>query len=115
MHFTPNKTGEDGPLQAVVPMEYMADDKGPDGEYSLVTFNSQDRMAWETQGAIYDRTQEHLGATDTGVLMLRKLLDEQIAIVEAGGEPMAVLRDPSKNVMISFEHSDNRMTPALSS
>ncbi len=110
MHFTPNATGEDEPLQTVVPMEYMKDDKGPDGEYSLVTFNSQDRMAWETQGAIYDRTQEHLGATDTGVLMLRKLLDEQIAIVEAGGEPMAVLRDPAKNVMIFFDHSDNRMT-----
>ena len=25
-----------------------------------------------------------------GVVMLRKLLDEQIAVVEAGGEPMAI-------------------------
>jgi hypothetical protein len=44
--------------------------------------------------------------------MLRKLLDEQIAIVEAGGEPMAVLRDPAKNQMISFAHTFTRLTPA---
>ena len=42
--------------------------------------------------------------------MLRKLLDEQIAIVEAGGEPMAMLRDPAKNTMISFSHTINRLT-----
>jgi 5,5'-dehydrodivanillate O-demethylase oxygenase subunit len=112
VHFTPNATGEDEPQPAVVPMDVMADDIGPDGEYSLTTFNSQDRMAWETQGAIVDRTQEHLGATDEGIIMLRKLLDEQIAIVEAGGEPMAVLRDPEKNQMISFSHTFTRLTPA---
>jgi hypothetical protein len=42
--------------------------------------------------------------------MLRKLLDEQIAVVEAGGEPMAVLRDPAKNTMIAFGHTNNRLT-----
>jgi len=110
MQFQPNDTGADAPPQAVVPMQYMPDDKGPDGEYALDNFNSQDRMAWETQGAIYDRTQEHLGVTDVGVVMLRKLLDEQIAIVEAGGEPMAILRDPAKNEIIEFStHSLNRL------
>jgi 5,5'-dehydrodivanillate O-demethylase len=113
MQFTPNATGEDEPAQDVVPMQYMPDDKGPDGEYALDNFNSQDRMAWETQGAIYDRTQEHLGVTDVGVVMLRKLLDEQITIVENGGEPMGVLRDPAKNQMIAFtSHSLNRLQPA---
>ena len=112
IQFTPNESGLDEPPGAVVPMEIVPDDKGSDGEYALNTFNSQDRMAWETQGAIFDRTQEHLGATDIGVLMFRKLLDEQIAIVEAGGEPMAVLRDPAKNQMISFtSHSVNRLQP----
>ena len=110
--FLPNKTGEDEPPQAVVPVEVTPDDLGPDGEYELETFNSQDRMAWETQGALVDRSAEHLGASDAGILMLRKLLDEQIAIVEAGGEPMAVVRDPEKNRMISFSASLNRLAPA---
>ena len=46
--------------------------------------------------------------------MLRKLLDEQIAIVEAGGEPMAVLRDPAKNDIIAFtSHSINCLASAV--
>ena len=113
MQFQPNDTGEDEAPQAVVPMQYLPDDKGPDGEYALDNFNSQDRMAWETQGAIYDRSQEHLGVGDVGVVMLRKLLDVQIDSVEGGGEPMGVLRDPAKNQMISFSsHSLNRLQPA---
>jgi 5,5'-dehydrodivanillate O-demethylase oxygenase subunit len=112
--FEPNETGEDQPQPAVIPMKIMEDDIGPDGEYSLTNFNSQDRMAWETQGAVVDRTQEHLGATDAGVVMLRKLLDEQISIVEGGGEPMAVLRDPAKNDIIAFtSHSINRLANAI--
>jgi 5,5'-dehydrodivanillate O-demethylase len=71
-------------------------------------------MAWETQGAIVDRSVEHLGVSDTGVVMLRKLLDEQIAIVEAGGEPMGVLRDPAKNTIIEFKsHTVNRLTAVI--
>ena len=48
-------------------------------------------MAWETQGPITDRTQEHLGAADRGIVILRKLLREQIEIVRKGGEPMGVV------------------------
>ena len=41
-------------------------------------------MAWETQGAPTDRTQEHLGVGDEGVILLRKILREQIEIVRSG-------------------------------
>jgi 5,5'-dehydrodivanillate O-demethylase oxygenase subunit len=70
------------------------------GDYDLTTFASQDHMAWETAGRIFDRTQEHLGASDRGVVMYRRLLREQIEIVQRGGEPMALVRDPAKNVML---------------
>ncbi len=39
----------------------------------------QDIMAWVTQGAITDRTVEHLGRSDVGVTMLRKMFKEQMA------------------------------------
>jgi 5,5'-dehydrodivanillate O-demethylase len=111
--FTPNETGEEQTPPAFVPMEILHDEAGPNGDYALNNFDSQDRMAWETQGAIVDRTAEHLGASDAGVLMLRKLLDEQIGVVEAGGEPMAILRDPAKNTMIAFKsHTINRLAIA---
>lgn len=110
MSFRPAAPGEPPLQQTVVPIEYMPDDLDENGEYKLTTFWSQDRMAWETQGALYDRTEEHLGTSDQGIIMFRKLLDEQIAIVERGGEPMALVRDPERNRIIEFTyHSVNRL------
>ena len=80
-----------------------------DGEYDLTGFYGQDRMAWETQGAIYDRSQEHLGATDRGIILFRQLLAEQITVVERGGEPLALVRDPAKNQIIEFESRNNEL------
>ena len=96
-----------------VPVEFMPDDSLPNGEYLLTNFASQDRMAWETQGPIHDREREHLGASDRGIVMLRRLLEQQIKIVEDGGEPIALVRDPEKNRLIEFtSHSVNRLDSA---
>jgi 5,5'-dehydrodivanillate O-demethylase len=76
-----------------------------EGEYDLTSFHAQDFMAWETQGHIFDRSTENLGATDGGIAMYRKLLREQIELVEGGGEPMALVRDPEKNRIITFPGS----------
>jgi 5,5'-dehydrodivanillate O-demethylase len=56
----------------------------------------QDHMAWETQGPIADRTNEHLSYSDRGVAMLRKLLKENIDRVEQGLDPLGVIRDPAQ-------------------
>ena len=66
----------------------------------------QDAMAWVAQGQIVDRTKERLGESDRGVLMYRELLRQQIRIVEDGGEPMNVFRDPAKNVCIAVPPRD---------
>ena len=47
----------------------------------------QDIMAWVTQGAITDRTTEHLGRSDIGVAMLRKMFRDQMDAVAAGRGP----------------------------
>ena len=57
----------------------------------------QDNMVFSAQGEIADRTQERLGESDRGIIMYRQLLREQTAIVEDGGEPMNVFRDPETN------------------
>src|SRR4029079_13965711 len=93
------------------PAGYLSAGLGPDGEYNLTSFYTQDRMAWETQGGLYDRSQEHLGAAHRGIILLRKLLAEQIKIVEQGGEPMALVRDPAKNHIIEFHSSSNSSSP----
>jgi 5,5'-dehydrodivanillate O-demethylase len=53
----------------------------------------QDMLAWVAQSAICDRTREHLGASDKGVILYHNMLFEQMDIVEAGGEPMAIHRE----------------------
>ena len=47
----------------------------------------QDQAAWIMQGPISDRTTEKLGVTDVGIILYRKILEEQMQIVEDGGEP----------------------------
>jgi 5,5'-dehydrodivanillate O-demethylase oxygenase subunit len=67
----------------------------------------QDRAAQESQGPIYDRTKEHLGYTDRGVILLRRLYKESIEAVQKGLDPLGVVRDPAKNEMIRLiPHED---------
>ena len=42
--------------------------------------------------------QEHLYEGDTVVIAYRQMLKEQIEIVQRGGDPMNVMRDPVENV-----------------
>jgi phenylpropionate dioxygenase-like ring-hydroxylating dioxygenase large terminal subunit len=54
-------------------------------------FRSQDSMATETAGPVYDRTREHLGSTDVAVIrMHRQLLRAAKALAERGDPPPAV-------------------------
>jgi phenylpropionate dioxygenase-like ring-hydroxylating dioxygenase large terminal subunit len=49
----------------------------------------QDTMAQESQGVIADRTQEHLTATDIGVVHFRRLMLKEAKALENGKEPAA--------------------------
>jgi 5,5'-dehydrodivanillate O-demethylase len=63
---------------------------------------NQDIIAWVGQGVQSDRQNEHLGESDRGVIMLRKRLMDDIKVVEDGGDPKGVLRDPRRNHRISL-------------
>ncbi len=54
-------------------------------------------MAWVAQGAISDRTTEHLATSDKGILLYRKVILENIEKVQCGEDPMAVIRDYEEN------------------
>ncbi|HKA32921.1 MAG TPA: Rieske 2Fe-2S domain-containing protein [Candidatus Binatia bacterium] len=67
----------------------------------------QDRAAQESQGTIYDRSTEHLAATDKGVILLRRLYRESIEAVKNGRDPLGVVRDAAKNEIIRLvPHED---------
>jgi 5,5'-dehydrodivanillate O-demethylase oxygenase subunit len=73
------------------------------GNYRLDIIPAQDSLAWESQGPLTDRTREHLGAADQGLIMLRKLIREQIEVVQQARDPIGVIRDPAKNVLIDLD------------
>ncbi len=84
------------PPQTTIPVyEYPYADEN--GRIMVETIRGQDMMVWIGQGAIADRTIERLGTTDKGIILYRKLLNEQMDRVERGEDPMAVVRDPAKN------------------
>ena len=60
-------------------------------------FVVHDTAATESEGQIYDRTVEHLGYTDRGVIALRKLMFEGIKAVQEGLDPRGVVRDAEEN------------------
>ena len=99
--------GVTAPKQDVVPY-YWQRVWDENGNYNLETANNQDIMAWVGQGPISDRPREHLGATDIGVILFRKMLKEQLRISEDGGDPMNVIRDPAKNEYITLPQEQNK-------
>lgn len=58
---------------------------------------NQDFIAWLGQGVIADRSQEHLGESDRGVILIRKRFLDDLEAIEAGKDPMALIRDPAAN------------------
>jgi 5,5'-dehydrodivanillate O-demethylase len=72
------------------------------GEYLLNYIHGQDVFAWETQGPVVDRRLEHLGTTDRGVTIYRRMLVREMEKVQSGKDPMCVLRDPVQNQLIDL-------------
>jgi len=107
VNFIPNSTDR-SPPDVDPPYEYRPL-KDESGEYCWSVVSAQDSMAWETQGPITDRTQEHLGFADRGIVMLRKLLRQQIEIVQKGGDPLGVIRDPDKAKFVELPVVNERI------
>jgi 5,5'-dehydrodivanillate O-demethylase len=73
------------------------------GRHMTNYVEGQDIMAWVIQGAITDRTTEHLGRSDIGVAMLRKMFREQMDVVAAGGDPLGTIRDEHERIDLPCE------------
>lgn len=58
-----------------------------------VNFAIHDLWAVEAQGAVADRTAEHLGASDAAIIAMRRQMLKGIAAVQAGTDPAGVRRD----------------------
>jgi 5,5'-dehydrodivanillate O-demethylase oxygenase subunit len=61
-----------------------------------IDLSDQDRMVLEQQGVIVDRTKEHLGVSDGGIVLMRRMMQEGMTAVEKGEDPPCIIRDPAK-------------------
>ncbi len=79
-----------------------------DGDGRLIDTHvmNQDFVAWVGQGRIADRTQEHLGASDRGVVALRRRFFDELDKLAAGGEPKGLIRDPARNIRVMLPMMD---------
>ena len=102
VNFMPSRTTTSKPDHDDVPFEFC-ELKTPQGDCNLNVVTAQDALVWESQGPLADRSREHLGVSDRGIVMLRKLLKEQIEIVRDGGDPIGIIRDPEKNKIIDLD------------
>lgn len=89
------------PVQPFVP-GYNVPIEDTNGQSILSFIDGQDAEAWGRQGVIADRTKELLGHADVGIAIYRQMLKQQMENVEAGRDPMALVRDPAKNQVIEL-------------
>ena len=79
--------GMEAPKQDVIPSRDtpLMDEHGQFTALDI-TFN-QDYMCWITQGPIAKRQLEHLGEGDKGIILFRRMLLDQMALVQEGKMP----------------------------
>jgi 5,5'-dehydrodivanillate O-demethylase oxygenase subunit len=109
LRFTPNDESNHKRPLVLKPVGFEDDKPGvytrvDDGWWGIAS-HDQDRVAQESQGDIYDRSKEHLGASDQGVILLRNTIKESIEAVRRGKDPFWILRRPEQNERITFDAS----------
>jgi 5,5'-dehydrodivanillate O-demethylase len=73
----------------------------------------QDILMWTSQGPVGDRTREHQGHGDEQIIRFRRLLDEQIRVVQNGEDPINTFRDVEENECLvpSWTSKTPHLTP----
>jgi 5,5'-dehydrodivanillate O-demethylase oxygenase subunit len=102
LYSTHAPVGIDYPHQPVIP-EYPIPIYTEDGRHRVDYVEGQDIMAWVSQGKATDRTSEHLGRSDLGVTMLRRMFKQEMAKVAAGQDPLGVVREPHDRIDLPCE------------
>ncbi|MFL5797272.1 MAG: Rieske 2Fe-2S domain-containing protein [Actinomycetota bacterium] len=104
-YSTHNPPGLDSYPEQVYPFDYEYQWRDENGRHIVDYVEGQDVMAWVSQGEITDRTAEHIGKSDIGVTMLRRMFRQNMAAVEQGRDPMGVIREPRDRIDLPCERS----------
>jgi 5,5'-dehydrodivanillate O-demethylase oxygenase subunit len=101
-HFSRVPSDREPYEQPTIPTWYgpIRDEKT--GRWITSHIMNQDFVTWVGQGKIADRSQEHLGASDRGIIMMRRRFLADLVAVARGEDPKGVIRDPAINHRIAL-------------
>lgn len=103
--YTRVPKGREPYVQASIPT-WHGPLKDAQGNWIDTHVMNQDFLAWVGQGVIADRTQERLGASDRGIVAIRRRFFEEMEHLAAGGEAKGTIRDSEKNVQVALPMMD---------
>jgi 5,5'-dehydrodivanillate O-demethylase oxygenase subunit len=101
-HFSRVPTEQEPYVQTTIPTWHGPIKDARTGKWITSHVMNQDFVAWLGQGAIADRTKEHLGTSDRGIIMIRKRYLDDIDAMARGEDPKAIVRDPAVNARIDL-------------
>jgi 5,5'-dehydrodivanillate O-demethylase len=111
LYFDRERNGHDADLEAE-PVDYYVQDAWelkekpgvyPDVRYRMNELGYQDIMAIETQGGVVSRPDWHLGTADRAIVLFERMLLREMDRVQAGHDPVAVVREPNQVVETRYE------------
>jgi hypothetical protein len=68
-------------------------------DYGFGSFLAHDSCATESMGPRFDRSREHLGLSDSGVIVVRRRILDAVKEFQRGEAPLHVVTDPALNDM----------------
>jgi nitrite reductase/ring-hydroxylating ferredoxin subunit len=95
---------------ATAPVGRTAAGNAPRTCYEDTQRDPDDCEAQVSQRPIAVHALEHLGTTDLGIVMCRKILTQSLKAIEEGRDPTGIIRDPSKALVNVV--AGNEITPA---
>jgi 5,5'-dehydrodivanillate O-demethylase oxygenase subunit len=70
---------------------------------------NQDFVAWVGQGVVADRTKEHLGSSDRGIILQRQRFLSDLEAIARGQDPKAIIRDPGVNRSVPLPVAERKL------
>jgi len=103
LKFFPNAKGKRGNQEKLARPKPAPLMRGTRRQWDMASINGQDNAAQVGQGALVDRSREHLGHSDRGVILVRKLWKNAIETSLRGEDPPNLMRNRAHNRLVHVD------------
>ncbi len=103
LKFFPNANGKRGNPEKEARPKPPPLMRGTRRQWDMASINGQDNAAQVGQGSLVDRSREHLGHSDRGVILVRKLWKDVIEASLRGEAPANLIRSAAQNRLVHVD------------